>query len=186
MWHNPLPLKLVPTEDSESFSTFPEGTTGLPIGRHPGAFGVRRKHHTHEGIDLYCPEGTPVRAVEDGIVVAVIKFTGSETYPPSPWWEDTEAVLVEGESGVVVYGEITATREVGDLVQGGSLLGYVVRVLKEDKGRPTSMLHLELHEPGTRDAYEWLESRPDSLLDPTAYFLTALSWVQGSSSSESP
>ena len=179
MWHNPLPtMSLHPSRGSEDFKTYEPGHTGVPIGPdHPGAFGVSRKHHTHEGVDLYCPEGTPVRAVEPGVVVAVIKFTGPSATPPSPWWNDTEAVLVEGETGVVLYGEITSIKEVGDRVEAGSLLGFVIEVLTEDKGRPTSMLHLELHKHGTRDAYEWLDERPASLLDPTEHLLLPLSWV---------
>ncbi len=150
---------------------------GLPVGSHPGAFGVKRKNHIHEGIDLYVPEGTPVRAVEDGIVVALEKFTGTEATPPSPWWMDTEALLVEGASGVVVYGEITSIREPGYEVKAGDLLGYVIQVLKKDKGRPMSMLHLELHEHGTRQTSEWLDEKPASLLDPTPHFLLPLSYV---------
>lgn len=173
-WHSPLPLALIPTEDSESFKNMPSGMTGLPMGgSHPGAFGAIRKNHIHEGVDLYCPEGMTVSAVEEGVVVAVMPFTGSIAVPPNPWWHDTHAVLVEGSTGVVVYGEITPAVKVGDTVTQGQAIGWVKQVLKVDKGRPMSMLHMELHVHGTRDAYEWpVEGpKPTSLLDPTPYLL---------------
>jgi hypothetical protein len=172
-WHCPLPLKLIPTVDSMSFEHIPEGFTGLPVGCHPGSFGAQRKHHIHEGVDLYCPEGTVVNAVEPGVVVAVIPFTGENAVPPSPWWHDTWAVLVEGPSGVVVYGEITPSVKVDDLMMAGWTIGHVKQVLKEDKGRPQSMLHLELHRDGTRDAKEWVDEKPESLQDPTPFLLEA-------------
>ena len=178
---------LHPSQGSEDFKTFEEGHTGVPYGaEHPGAFGFKRANHTHEGIDLYCPEGTPVAAVEHGIVVALIPFTGAHAEPPSPWWNNTWALLVEGDSGVVVYGEITASHEYwpGDHVKAGDIIGHVTQVLTKDKGRPMSMLHLELHVPGTKDAYEWLDERPPSLLDPTEHLLTPLSYVGRPSSSE--
>ena len=158
-----------------SFSTFPAGLTGLPIGEHPGAFGVKRKHHHHEGVDLYCRNGNTIDAVERGIVVAVIPFTGEHATPPSPWWNDTWAVLVEGDSGVVVYGEIRPDVRVGDEVVPGWTIGWVTQVLKVDKGRPMSMLHLELHQRGTREVFDWVDARPSTLLDPTPYLLE-LAW----------
>jgi murein DD-endopeptidase MepM/ murein hydrolase activator NlpD len=168
-WHNPIPLKLVESDQSESFREMKAGCTALPLPPHPGAFGVRRLHHFHEGIDLYCPVGTPVMAVEDGMVVLRQNFTGPKAH--SPWWHDTEALLIEGKSGVVVYGEIAphAHLTVGQNVRAGQEVGTVLQVLKEDKGRPMSMLHLELHTPGTRDTFEWPVAgpRPASLLDPT-------------------
>ena len=174
MWLNPIPsFKLIGTMDGLSYLGFEDDETGIPLALHPGAFGVRRKHHTHEGVDLYCPEGTAVRAVEDGLVVALEKFTGEHATPPSPWWNDTEGLLIEGMSGVVVYGEITSIREPGDLVKAGDLLGYVIEVLKEDKGRPTSMLHLELHRTGTRATVEWTGEHPASLLNPSTHLLEA-------------
>lgn len=115
-----------------------------------------------------------VFAVEPGIVVAIQDFTGERANPPSPWWENTMAVLVEGESGVVVYGEIQPVAlEVGRELRRGEQIGCVTKVLKKDKGRPMSMLHLELHQPGTRDTYEWPVDgpRPISLLDPTEKLL---------------
>jgi murein DD-endopeptidase MepM/ murein hydrolase activator NlpD len=171
-------MNLIPTEDSESFLTMEQGTTGIPLNPHPGSFGFERKNHVHEGVDIYCPEHTSVHAVEDGVVVAVVDFTGEKATPPSPWWNDTMAVLVEGETGVVVYGEIKPARDykTGDTLNAGDEIGRVIPVLKKDKGRPMTMLHLELHRHGTRDAFEWPVGGPcpDSLLDPTPHLLNIL------------
>lgn len=173
VWRSPLRLDLVPTTDSMSFASLPATATGLPQGQHPGAFGVTRKHHVHEGVDLYCPQGTPVHAVEGGEVVAVLPFTGPSA--GMPWWEDTQVVLVEGLSGVVAYGEVDPSVPLGARVQTGDLVGTVRRVLKQDKGRPMSMLHLELHAPGTRSCPEWPVGapKPESLRDPTPLLLAA-------------
>lgn len=169
VWKNPIPLRLMTSADSESFRGMPDGATALPIAPHPGAYGVQRKNHVHEGIDLYCPPGTPVQAVEAGQVVAIFPFTGAKA--GSDWWEDTDAVLVEGASGVVVYGEIAPVCTVGQNVAAGDTLGHVVTVLKKDKGRPMAMLHLELHDHGAREAPEWphMDKKPKSLRDPTPY-----------------
>lgn len=168
-WLNPIGLTLVETSDSMSFSTFAKSETGLPVGEHVGAFGAPRTNHIHEGVDLYCSEGQIVSAVEDGLVVAIVPFTGA--HAGSSWWLDTHAVLVEGETGVVVYGEIVPDALEGDLVKAGMPIGRATQVLKRDKGRPMTMLHLELHHPGTRDVYEWAlgGEKPESLRDPTPF-----------------
>lgn len=172
----PIPLKLVPTADSESFKTYFNGETGLPLHPHPGSFAYKRKNHIHEGVDLYCDEGTPVYAMEGGRVVAIIPFTGEQD--GSPWWHDTEAVLIEGESGVILYGEIApdTNLKVGMSLKQGALIGHVKQVLKKDKGRPMSMLHLEFHEKGTRHAEEWPVNgkKPNSLKDPTPLLLRSV------------
>lgn len=174
-WVCPLPLVLVPTTDTGSFRTMAPGTTGLPMGSHPGAFGVKRRFHTHEGVDLYAPIGMPVMAVEAGEVVAVKPFTGPHAGPTLAHWLDTYAVFVEGPSGVVVYGEVAPHVREGYKVRAGEVLGVVIRVLRHDKGRPMSMLHLEKHVPGSRVAPEWLvhDEKPEVLLDPTPQLLTA-------------
>lgn len=181
-WRSPLPgYDLIPTHDSDSFASFPSGSTGLPLFPHKGAFAVPRKFHTHEGVDLYAPDGTPVTAVEEGIVVDIQPFTG--LHANTPWWNDTWAVLVEGETGVVVYGEVRpiAWLYIGSHIRRNSehrmdeLIGHVSTVLKVDKGRPMSMLHLELHANGTRGEILSWEDRfpPATLRDPTPYLLNA-------------
>lgn len=138
---------------------------------HPGGFGVIRKHDIHTGMDLYCQPEQKVVAVEDGEVVVIEEFTGSKSNPPTPWWEDTQAVLIEGASGVVVYGEIKPIEglRAGQKVKQGEIIGHVSTVLKKDKGLPMTMLHIELYKPGTRETVIWSlnEPKPDNLLDPT-------------------
>lgn len=176
-WANPVPRRLVPTPHGDSFRDMPADATGLPLLPHPGAWGFVRRNHTHEGVDLYVPDGTPVSAVEAGRVVAVLPFTGPHADPPSPWWRDTWAVMVEGDSGVVLYGEIVPDPGVapGAMVSRGQRIGRVATVLAKDKGRPMSMLHLELYRRGTRACVEWGPGAPapDGLLDPTPLLLAA-------------
>jgi hypothetical protein len=70
----------------------------------PGRFAAVRRHDVHTGIDLYCELGQEIVAIEDGTVVTVEPFTGKEA--ECAWWNDTEAILVKGESGVINYAEV--------------------------------------------------------------------------------
>lgn len=140
----PLNLTLSPTADSSSFLKHDRETeTGVPLLTHPGAFGVTRRNHIHEGVDLYVREGEPVYAMEEGVVVYHGWFTGQPV--GSPWWNDTECILVQGESGGLNYGELRVAPGLarGVPVRKGQLLGHVAAVLQKDKGRPRAMLHLE-------------------------------------------
>lgn len=147
--------------------------TELPVGAHPGAFGAVRKHHRHEGVDLYCEPWDPVYAIEDGVVVLIEDFTGPQA--GSPWWHDTRAIHIEGASGVFVYGEVSevASLRMGDRIKRGDHLAFVRTVLKEDKGRPMTMLHLELYAHGHRGSVEWKSDapRPQGLNDPTPFLI---------------
>lgn len=132
-----------------------------------GVFGAVRKHDIHTGIDLYCQEYSEVFAIEDGVVVNIFDFTGEKA--GSPWWENTQAVLIEGKSGVILYGEVSTNLNIGDIIKEGQMIGKVLRVLKKDKGLPTTMLHLELYKPGYRGSGEiWNlnEDKPEVLLNP--------------------
>ena len=105
--------------------------------------------------------------MEGGTVVAIFPFTGAKA--GMDWWLDTECVMVEGESGVILYGEIESHVQLGRRIHAGETVGKVKRVLRNDKGRPTAMLHLELYMHGTRAWTTWLrgEEKPAALLDPT-------------------
>lgn len=144
-------------------------THPLPELGEPGAFGTVRKHDIHTGVDLYAPKETLIYTMEAGTVVAVEAFTGE--HADSPWWNDTWAILIEGVSGVIVYGELDHCHlQVGDSLWENELVGWIEPVLKKDKGvTPTGMLHIELHVHGTTKTSWWRhgEDRPESLLDPT-------------------
>ncbi len=173
----PLLLNVVGiTYDSMSFENIDlETEVEIPCGFHVGAFGAVRKFDVHKGIDLYAPHGSPVFSIEDGIVVDIRPFTG-ETLG-YPWWNETQAVSVEGKSGVIVYGEIDSAKEIkkGMEVTTGTQLGTVLTVLKKDKGRPMSMLHLALHRHNVLSNGKWRNGlpQPSGLLDPTNLVIKA-------------
>lgn len=118
----------------------------IPLSSIPAAnrFGARRKFDVHTGVDLFAPEGTPIYACEDGVVIDVCTFTGASI--GMPWWNETQCAAIRGVSGVILYGEITSYVNTGDKVQEGDLIGTVKQVLIKDKGKPMSMLHIEWYE----------------------------------------
>ena len=147
----------------------------------PGRFGTNRSTDIHTGVDLYCERGTIVQAMCSGTVVAVECFTGSyvgtkhrpkdqyndgdpnAAQPPSPWWNDTEAVLVRSDydGSVILYGELATDIEVGTHVSMGQELGIIKRaVLRSNKGRPMTMCHLEWHDPGSLCSFGWDTDQP--------------------------
>lgn len=132
-----------------------------------GKFGAIRKHDIHTGVDLYCDPGEAVYAIEDGVVVAVENFTGPKA--GTPWWNDTQSVLIQSKSGVFCYGEIETRCWVGQQVFEGDIIGTVLTVLKKDKGKPMTMLHLELYKHGTTESVVWNlgERKPKGLWNPT-------------------
>lgn len=139
----------------------------------PGSFGFRRKHDVHCGVDLYTSEGAEVVAIEDGEVVKVDIFTGPKI--GMDWWNETWAVMVEGKSGVINYGEINPSCIVGQKIKVGDIIGKVIPVLPPEKlrldilGHSCSMLHLELYKHGCREFAIWElnQPQPEGLLDPT-------------------
>lgn len=167
-----FPLKLTyrgTTNDSYSFLDY-DWTKELeiPIYPHVGSFGIRRRHDVHKGIDLYAAEGEKVYSVEMGTIVDICPFTGE--IAGFPFWENTYGVYIKGVSGIVVYGEIIPNSElkIGDVVAIDTVIGTVKRVIKNDKGRPISMLHLELHENDIHtEQWELGKDKPSSILDPT-------------------
>lgn len=159
---------------SKWFDPLPKTSWSVPIGKyHPGGFAYIRKHSIHTGVDLYCSPGEEVSAVEDGKVVAIEYFTGPEA--GCPWYNTTMACLIEGKSGVVLYGEILPEAHiiVGCMVKSGDKIGIVLPVLKKDKGNGKSMLHIELYTKGTRKSVWWEhgQPQPSKLRNPTDFLL---------------
>lgn len=143
-------------------------THEIPSDQHPGAFGVKRKFDIHTGIDLYCEVNDEVICIEDGTILEIVKFTGP--LAKSPWWNDTDAILVKGHSGIILYGEIKVNSSLrkGRLVRSGDVLGTVQTVLKKDKSKPMTMLHLELYNQEVKDGVVWNlnEQQPKELENP--------------------
>ena len=164
-----------------TFPLHPKYCTGIPVGHHPGAFGFVRHHAHHTGVDLYTDLGEVVRAVEGGTVVGIQGFTGSKV--GMEWWNDTDAVLVEGRSGVINYGEILpfSRLKIGSIVRRGDPIGRVTPVVKEGHERPDvpghsrSMLHLELYPHGHDKWLPWpLGEDEHAQVDPTQLLLDSI------------
>lgn len=153
----------------------------LPVGDHPGAFGVKRKRYYHTGVDLYTENLAIVNAVEDGIIVKMGLFTGPKL--GHDHWNHTDFLMIEGASGVVNYGEIEISPwcRLGFSIKKGDAIGMVKQVLPAGKerndipGHSLSMLHLELYTHGMKECVDWpiTANRPAKLLDPTSYLKTA-------------
>ena len=156
--------------------------SGIPVGNHPGAFGVQRKYSRHCGVDLYTSENAAVYAMEPGKIVGIEHFTGIQD--GSPWWNNTDCLLIEGGSGkTVCYGEINIgcinpPLRVGQFVRRGQYIGNTTPVLKEGKERPDipghsrTMLHIELYKNKTNvPSNGWDNSQHLGLTDPTPFLL---------------
>ena len=172
--------KIVPPRGHVNFDEY------LPRFNEPGSFGAVRKYDIHEGVDIYCKEGSDVFAVEDGIVVASYQYTGENAN--CEWWNDTWCIKVKGHSGVITYGELKMPTEsefsypeVGTPIRIGEKIGVVGTVLKNGKLRKdirnhnTAMLHMELRTENRHlDGWKLGEDRDKILLDPTPYLHNAI------------
>jgi len=172
--------EIVKTTEKKMFSPvmFPLGfCTGIPVNPHPGAFGYKRRESIHTGVDLYTEDGALVSAMEKGTVVSIEHFTGA--WDGSPWWNETDCILIEGVSGVICYGEVKPRWDikVGDKIFAGQYIANVKRVIKDGRERPDitghrpSMLHVELYKNGTKKASNGFT---DELRDPTKLLLNSL------------
>lgn len=154
----------------------------IPMGIHPGSFGISRKNHIHEGVDIYCNDGDCVVSMEDGVILSITEFTGKSV--GSSWWNDTYAIMVKYKDFTINYGEVIPVNnlKVGQYVQEGDLIGHVREVLKKNKGRPMSMLHIEMYhnDIGEKEVLkpikEWSldMEKPTFLKNPTNYLLQFL------------
>lgn len=142
----------------------------LPSLESQNCFAAKRKHDYHTGVDLFCEENDEVYSMYDGIVTNVIEFTG---YSESPWWNDTLAVMVYHPEiqKTFLYGEILTKIKVGRTVKAGQEIGRVKTVLKKDKGKPMTMLHMECYKGLQNNAVWWYHDKkcPNNLEDITKY-----------------
>lgn len=150
----------------------------IPIENHPGSFGFVRKNHIHEGIDLYTNFLEPVYSISSGKIIDISQFTGEKVN--SPWWNDTWAVLVEHDDFVINYGEIKPSKKlyINQIIKTKTLIGYVVPVLKKDKGRPMNMLHFECYTKDTKKSlscWQLNTEKPKNLINPTDLLLNIIS-----------
>lgn len=148
----------------------PAACWSLPIGNyHPAGFGYAKNYNVHTGIDIYVPEHSCVHAVEGGIVIDIFKFTGLGTSYPN--LDPTYAIMIEGASGVVLYGEVEVLKDIriGQLIEPGSKIALVKCAIINQ-----AMLHLEWYAQGTIQPIIWKQNtaRPKRLLDPTSNLLT--------------
>lgn len=144
----------------------------------PGSFGYVRKYDVHTGVDIYLPEGTPVFALEEGVVVWSGQFTGAAV--DSAWWDDTWAVAIQSQNRILVYGELYRHEipQVGSRIGGNWLIGYVKKVSRVPKGRPMSMLHIEEYDQTIPfvEPVVWNkgEPMPEGLCNPTPFLRMSL------------
>jgi len=128
----------------------------------------------HSGIDILCPAGSKVIAVEDCRVIRIWKFTG---YSDSPEYRKTWAVTVRNKSGnIIVYGELRKLRlRLRQEMNAGQLIGFSAPVgFRRNVPDITKrcMLHFELYKRGTQKTVDWWykdRKKPQTLLDPTEY-----------------
>ena len=117
----------------------------IPDNDHEGSFGIERKHDIHTGIDIYCQNGDLVYSIEDGTIIDIVQFTG---FDESPWWNDTYAMVIKSNDNnhIWLYGELKEPNLIiGEKVFKGSIIGQVETVLKKNKNKPMTMLHIELY-----------------------------------------
>lgn len=150
----------------------------IPSNGHVDAFATEGRFTISTGIDLYCPPGSLVHAVEDGTVLRIEKFTGPKT--DSEWFFPTESILIRGPSGVVSYGEIRPDKGIvpGIKVKKGQRIATVLQVRK---------LHIEMYDydettysqPSEKSTAAWWyrdQPQPMFLRNPTKKLRQA--WLQ--------
>jgi 8-oxo-dGTP diphosphatase len=131
----------------------------------PGGFGSNRFIDIHSGGDLYCEKDEYIYAIEEGEVISIQNFTG---YEESPWWCDTQCVVVKTKYGHILYGEISPIIKIGDKVLPGTHIGTSLPVLRKFKNRPCVMLHLEFYSDFSEPViWSKNEGRPVGLFDPS-------------------
>lgn len=149
-------------------------------------FGAQREDGArhHAGCDLIARPGTPVLAIDWGIVIRI---------PETPFIKNTKlySVVVEHNSFIARYGEVERPTPdelyVGKTVHEGDLISYIAR-----NNRGGGMLHLELYSKDAGGEYyqpynkNYLNvetrkyKRRADLLDPTPFLDQWAAWTDWS------
>jgi len=141
-----FPLAYVPTQSYR-------GGRGFGASREKVRKGLR-----HGAVDLMAPPGTPVLAMDDGVVVG----------GPSPFFRGTYALEVQHPTFLTRYCEIARNAEVAfaSPVKAGQVIAYVGNQPGHD------MLHLEMYSGAVQGDLTQTGrpyDRREDLIDPTPY-----------------
>lgn len=184
------PIESVPMARGAERPAWPiQGAAPRTTFKSSASFGAPRtsgdKDRWHVGIDIAAKRGDVVVAMEDGMLVC--KGGTCEQGWMGP---DAKAVLIQGDSGLVVlYGALIP----GSYKEFG--LGPGARVTR---GQPigrvgtypagSSMLHLETYAKGTTDNASWYQGKPapPEVLNPTEYVRLAAQVAEEDAHSGSP
>lgn len=122
-------------------------------------------HHTpHKGIDVACPQGTPVHAIEDGQVDYIL-HEGHRSFGTSVW--------VHSRIGEVIYGHLShADVAVGQYVHTGQVIA-----LSGNTGDSTGPhIHLQINA-----VHHWWDFIHSHVVDPSPFvgvMMDGTSYVQ--------
>lgn len=158
-----FPLPFIPTKSYK-------GGNGFGASRDKVRAGLK-----HAANDLAAPAGTPILAMDDGVVINGPYYFYSGTY----------ALEIKHPQFVARYGEITRVAEVkvGDQVKEGQVIAYVGNQPGQD------MLHIEFftgklkgdlsYKPGTHPPYDRRDDVFDGVkfLDSTRQTANYFDWI---------
>lgn len=193
-WYNPIDWSNYIQQNSAEFYDYDcEGDWDIKLPKWPifmpqynetGSFGAIRDDKIHTGVDLYCSDSSCVHPVEPGEIVDIGMFTNDSV--ATPWFNNTQYVMIKGNSGYVLYGgiEVDSDLEIGDYIDGdgcrclSDMCFGTVKSIFKDKNQQTkirnyssSRLHIELYKKQPKNPITWLLNTPrdNNLLDPTPY-----------------
>lgn len=134
----------------------------------------------HAGCDIYCKDGTPVYAVNDGII-----FNSTTKF-----YYNVGSVEVVHANSIVRYGEIIPNPKLrtGDKVKEGDLLGWVKQIYTDSKTKMNvpPMIHFEMYSDKSNkgplsdlsdDGFRRGTARRQDLMNPTPFLTTQLKKV---------
>jgi murein DD-endopeptidase MepM/ murein hydrolase activator NlpD len=121
---------------------------GAVIGSYFGQYGVWARYHT--GLDFRAGQGTPIKAVKDGVVA----FAGN-----SGNWAGNYVAIKHGDGKTTLSAHMSSVAvRSGERVRAGDVIGAVGQT-----GRTFGAhLHLELYPAGVRygDVYKAINPQP--------------------------